>query len=116
LPGKIQTTNEPPHPVEQQCVSLKTTELFSHSFWAAMTRDGWRVEERLSPMETLEGFTLGAAYAAFQEDKLGSLEVGKKAHFVILDRDILRASSDDEILGTKVLATVMDGETVFGKV
>ena len=58
--------------------------------------------------------TLDAAYASFAEHELGSLSPGKKADFVILDKDIMTIP-DDQILKTKVLATVVDGEVMYGK-
>jgi predicted amidohydrolase YtcJ len=57
--------------------------------------------------------TLDAAYASFAESELGSLRAGKKADFVVLDRDIMTVPFE-EILGTRVLATVIDGEVVYG--
>ena len=69
--------------------------------------------ERLTRTQALKGMTLDAAYAAFAEDKLGSLSIGKKADFVILDRDIMTIPMSD-ILATKVKATVIDGEVVYG--
>jgi len=57
--------------------------------------------------------TLDAAYAAFAEDKVGSLSIGKRADFVVLDRDIMTIPVS-EILATKVKATVIDGEVVYG--
>lgn len=58
--------------------------------------------------------TLDAAYASFSEDTLGSLSIGKKADFVVLDRDIMTVPME-QILGAKVTSTVIDGETVYGK-
>ncbi|KAJ8588591.1 hypothetical protein M405DRAFT_246183 [Rhizopogon salebrosus TDB-379] len=75
---------------------------------------GWYPSERLSRSEALKGMTLDAAYASFSEDILGSLSIGKKADFVILDRDIMTVPME-EILGAKVIATVIDGEVVYGK-
>lgn len=65
--------------------------------------------------QALKGMTLDAAYASFAENELGSLVVGKKADFVVLDRDIMTIPSAD-ILKTKVRATVIDGEVVYGKI
>jgi len=77
-------------------------------FYAA----GWYPQERLSRQQALHGFTLGAAYSAFQEDQLGSINVGKFADFVVLSKDIMTVP-EKEILDTKVLKTVINGKTVF---
>lgn len=59
--------------------------------------------------------TLDAAYASFAEDRLGSLVPGKKADYVVLDRDIMDDERPvEEILKTEVRATVVDGRVVFG--
>lgn len=57
--------------------------------------------------------TIEPAYAAFSENELGSLVPGKLADFVILSQDIMSIPVD-RILKTKVLATVLDGEVVYG--
>ncbi|KAF9492457.1 amidohydrolase 3 [Pleurotus eryngii] len=74
---------------------------------------GWFPKERLTRAQALKGMTQDAAYAAFAEDERGSLEVGKKADFVILDRDIMKVTAD-KILSTKVQATVIDGQVAYG--
>ncbi|KAH7924458.1 hypothetical protein BV22DRAFT_1013302 [Leucogyrophana mollusca] len=74
---------------------------------------GWYPSERLTRAQALKGMTLDAAYASFTEDTLGSLAPGKFADYVVLDRDIMTVPQA-EILGTKVLATVVDGEVVYG--
>ncbi|PSQ83497.1 MAG: amidohydrolase [Bacteroidetes bacterium QS_7_67_15] len=89
-------------------------------FYAAVTRQdaggapegGWHPEERVSRRAALRGFTLGAAYAAFQEDDIGSLEPGKRADFVLLSQDIMQAPASN-ILDTEVEATYLDGEKVY---
>lgn len=60
--------------------------------------------------------TLDAAYASFAEHEIGSLEEGKKADFVVLDRNILDEDlvGYSEILETKVMMTVIDGKIAFG--
>lgn len=60
--------------------------------------------------------TLDAAYASFAEEDIGSLEEGKKADFIVLDKDILDEGSvgPSEILETKVLLTVVDGKVMYG--
>ena len=70
-------------------------------------------EEALTRTQALKGMTLDAAYASFAENELGSLVPGKKADFVVLDRDIMRVPLS-AILETKVLATVVDGEVAYG--
>ena len=70
-------------------------------------------EERLTRGQALKGMTLDAAYASFAENEIGSLTPGKKADFVVLNRDIMTVPFE-EILGTKVTATVIDGEVLYG--
>ncbi len=90
--------------------------------YAAVTRrdlegwpeGGWYPEEAVTRQEALRGFTLDAAYAAFMEDRVGSLEVGKRADFVVLDRDIMEVPAE-EIPRTQVLETWLDGRVVFSR-
>jgi len=94
------------------------------TFYAAITRlsydgdsphgpHGWFPEQRLTRNEALRGLTINPAYASFTEDILGSLEIGKLADFVVLSHDIMSIPAK-EILNTRVLATVVDGELVYG--
>jgi predicted amidohydrolase YtcJ len=69
--------------------------------------------ESLSRTQALKGMTLDAAYASFAENELGSLSPGKKADFVIFDKDIMTIPIP-HILEAKVKATVIDGEAVYG--
>jgi len=73
---------------------------------------GWRPEERLSPAEALASFTLWGAWLAFRERDLGSLEAGKWADFVVVDRDVVSGPAS-EIPQARVLRTVVAGETVY---
>jgi predicted amidohydrolase YtcJ len=77
-------------------------------FHASVARGGWQLSERLTRQEALHTWTIGAAYAEFAEKSKGSLEAGKLADFVVLSRDIL-AVPENEITGTKVDLTVVDG-------
>ena len=70
---------------------------------------GWLPEQRMTVEEAIKGYTIWAAYAAFQEDILGSIEVGKLADITILDRDIL-IIEPSEILNTKPIYTIVGGE------
>ncbi|KAI6022859.1 amidohydrolase 3 [Pisolithus microcarpus] len=70
-------------------------------------------EQRLTRFQALKCMTMDAADASFSESVTRSLTMGKKADFVVLDRDIMIVP-ESEVLGTKVLATVTDGEVVYG--
>ena len=69
-------------------------------------------DERLTRAEAIRLYTDGAAYALRRERLWGSLEPGKWADLVVLDRDILTCP-EDEIMAIKPVRTVLDGETVF---
>jgi predicted amidohydrolase YtcJ len=58
------------------------------------------------------GITKWAAYASFEENEKGSIEVGKYADFVILDQDIMRVAID-RVIDTKIVATILNGKIVF---
>lgn len=75
--------------------------------------DGWYPEARLTVDEAVRGFTMGAAYAAGMEDRLGQLAPGFLADMVVLDRDIYSIDPAD-ILNTHVIATMVDGEWRYG--
>ncbi len=72
-------------------------------------KGGWLPEQKMIIEEAIRGYTIWAAYAAFQEDILGSIEVGKYADFTILDHDILTIEPKD-ILNTKPIYTIVGGE------
>jgi hypothetical protein len=90
-----------------------------NTFYAAVVRKdhtgypegGYQVENALSREEALKGMTIWAALSNFEENEKGSLEEGKMADFVILDRDLFKVS-DDQILETRVLVTTVAGEVV----
>jgi predicted amidohydrolase YtcJ len=73
---------------------------------------GWYPEQRMTREEALYSMTIWPAYAAFQEQELGSLSIGKRADFVILDQDIMRVPT--ELLSrTQVLSTWVGGKRVY---
>lgn len=90
------------------------------SFHSAVSREdadnwptgGWMPEQRMTRDEALKSMTIWPAYAAFQEQIMGSITPGKLADFVILDRDIMTVPEQD-ILGTSVLATYIGGKAVY---
>ena len=91
-------------------------------FYAAVTRKdqkgnptaGFQKENALTRTEALKGMTIWAAYAAFEENEKGSLEAGKFADFVILDKDIMTIP-ENELFKPKVLSTVVGGQVIYGK-
>lgn len=93
-------------------------------FYAAVTRraedgtsphgpGGWYANEKLTRVEALRGFTADAAYAAFSNDT-GSLTKGMRFDAVLWDDDLMEVD-EDEMLQTKVKATVIDGRIVYGE-
>jgi len=70
---------------------------------------GWHSEQCMTIEEAIKGFTIWAAYAAFQEDVLGSIEIGKYADFTVLDRDILEVKPM-EILKSRIEYTIVGGQ------
>ncbi len=86
----------------------------------AMTREdaagqpfgGWRPEERVTREQALAGFTIGAAYAAFAETKVGSLTPGHHADFILIDVDPLLASPS-ELRKAVVKETWVGGRPVY---
>ena len=89
------------------------------TFYAAVARKdlagnpegGFQVENRLNREQTLKGMTLWAAYANFEENEKGSIEAGKFADFVILDKNIMSVEID-EVPDIKVTGTFLGGEKV----
>lgn len=76
---------------------------------------GWMPEQRVSLNQALESFTRTAAFAAFAEDRLGSLERGKLADFIFIDRDIFAGATPEQIRDTRVLETYIAGRKVWDR-
>ena len=79
-----------------------------------LPENGWRPSEILSREDALRAFTLGGAYAAHQEFKIGSLEQGKWADFILVDKDYFKVPVED-IYKTQVLQTWIAGMKRFDK-
>ncbi|MDO8502567.1 MAG: amidohydrolase [Gemmatimonadaceae bacterium] len=92
------------------------------SFHAAVSRQdasnwppgGWYPDQIMTRSEALESMTIWPAYAAFQENVMGSITPGKYADFVVLDRDIMTVPAS-EILQTRVMSTWLGGRSVYEK-
>jgi predicted amidohydrolase YtcJ len=91
-------------------------------FYAAVARkdpkgfsgEGWHPEEAVTRDQALKMFTLWPAYAAFEDELRGTIEVGKLADLTILSADIMKIP-EAEILKTRCVMTVINGEIVFGE-
>lgn len=75
---------------------------------------GWHPEQAMTLVEALRAFTLDAAYAAHQEKTLGTLEKGKWADFVLIDRDVFTANPA-QLWSTQVLETWVGGKRVYAR-
>ena len=90
------------------------------TFYAAVARkvpgqkssEAFQTENALSRYEALLGLTRWAAYANFEENEKGSIEVGKYADFIILDQDIMKVNIES-VLQTRIVATILNGKIVF---
>ena len=89
-------------------------------FYAAVARksikgesgEGWHPEQAVSREQALKMFTIWPAYAAFEEDDKGSIEVGKLADFTVLSQDIMKIP-EPEILKTRAEITIIGSEIVY---
>lgn len=73
---------------------------------------GWHPTEKLSLYEVLRSYTYGSAYGVGREKEIGSLEVGRFADIIVLDRNLF-AVDPSEIMDSKVIMTIMDGKIIF---
>ena len=89
-------------------------------FYAAVARKdldgfydkGWHLEQAVTREEALKMFTIWPAFAAFQEDINGTIEVGKLADLTIFSKDIMKVP-EEEILEAQVIMTIVNGKIVF---
>jgi predicted amidohydrolase YtcJ len=91
-----------------------------YTIYAAVTRatldgrrnEGWVPEEKITVAEAIEAYTLGSAYAEYQEHEKGTLAVGKLADVIVLDRDLF-ATKPQDLRDVKVEVTVVGGKIVW---
>lgn len=87
--------------------ALQRTDLQGYS------NENWGLDQRVTPQEALKMFTLWPAYAAFQEDEIGSIEVGKHADFSIFDKDML--DPNVEPMDANPVMTMVDGKVIWSR-
>lgn len=93
-----------------------------HGLHAAITRQnalqepqkGWIPEEKVTRIQALKGFTIDAAYSGYQESLIGSIEPGKKADFIVIDKDYFEID-ESEIRDIEVIQTFVNGKAVYSK-
>ena len=92
------------------------------TFYSAVVRkdisgypeDGFQIENALGRLDAILAMTISGAYANFEEDEKGSIEIGKFADFIILDNDLIE-SEESKIPFTNIVATFINGELVFNR-
>jgi predicted amidohydrolase YtcJ len=92
------------------------------SFFASVSRKtlqglpegGYEAEQKMTREQALKSYTLDGAYAEFEEDFKGSIEVGKAADFTVFDQNIMEIPEND-ILNAKVEMTIVGGKIVYKK-
>ncbi|MFJ7994466.1 amidohydrolase [Peribacillus frigoritolerans] len=76
------------------------------------SQNTWHPEQKLTLAEALQAYTYGSAYGCFREHELGTIEEGKLADLVVLDRNLFDIP-ESEVLKTKVELTINDGKVVY---
>lgn len=100
------TPVESPNPFAGLAAAMSRTDADGQPF------GGWQPQEVVDRETALDGFTRTAAYAAFAEDRLGSLTVGKRADFLLIDTDPFMANPSD-IYAIKPLETWVNGARLY---
>jgi predicted amidohydrolase YtcJ len=87
--------------------------------YSALTRarldgtDPWLTEECVDLETAIRAYTIAGAFANHADDRRGSIEIGKQADLVVLDRDLFSLDEPSEILDSRVTHTVVDGEIAY---
>jgi predicted amidohydrolase YtcJ len=70
-------------------------------------------DERISVLEAIKAYTVNGAYQLYRDDVIGTVEAGKYADLIVIDRDVFKINPL-EIDGIKVLTTIFNGKVVHG--
>jgi hypothetical protein len=70
--------------------------------------------ERITPLEAIKAYTIDGAYSAWEEDYKGTIETGKLADLIVVDRDPLKIDPDD-LKNVEIILTMIDGKIVYQK-
>ena len=97
---------EPLNPIECFYASVSRKTLDGHP------PEGFESAQKMTREQALRSYTIDAAYGAFEEDIKGSIEVGKYADFTVFSQDLMKVS-EEEILSTTVLMTIVDGKIEY---
>ncbi len=100
---------------------VEDTKPFDNIYCAVTRKDlnnnmseGWNTHECLTLYDAIKGYTYEGAFQSFEEDRKGTLEVGKQADFIVIDKDIFNIDIE-EVRSINVLKTVVDGKLVYSK-
>ena len=100
------------YPVESPDPFAGIAAAISREDAAGQPPGGWMPAQKLNFVQAFAAFTRGGAYAAFAEDRLGTLQPGRMADFLLVDRDVASATPTD-LRGTKVLETWVGGRRAW---
>ncbi|PIQ47227.1 MAG: amidohydrolase [Cytophagales bacterium CG12_big_fil_rev_8_21_14_0_65_40_12] len=106
IPNGTDAPVEPVDPIPSFYASVSRRTL------AGLPEGGYEPAQKMTRDQALRSFTIYGAYAEFEEDFKGSIEVGKAADFTVFDKDIMTIAEDD-ILKTKVAMTIVAGKVAY---
>jgi len=108
----IPVANGSDFPVEEPNPMLGLYAAFTRQDAQGQPPEGWMADQKMTRQEALESWTLSGAYAAFEEKIKGSIEPGKFADFLVLDRDVMTVPPL-ELPATRIKATYLGGKAVY---
>ena len=101
-------------PVEVGDPRVEFFSLVARTDFNGFYTDDWNIDEKVDHKTALKMMTINAAYAAFQEDIRGSIEVGKKADFSIFDKDWMTIEPS-EIMDSEAVMTIVGGRVTYSR-